>query len=389
MSAIAGDIELLDDLEVLFGGVRKYIDGQIAKIPPPQPGLKGDPGEPGPAPDISSLLTSTEELQQSLKKECERYRGLCVEVEQAKSSLVHLSAVTAEMETLAAKMAEAERSAPATLFIDGEGMLCQLTRAGTQSVLGKVIGPKGDRGEQGANGASIKGDTGQQGDVGPQGERGVPGETGTEGKQGPQGERGLPGETGESIKGDRGDPGERGEVGLPGERGEKGADGFGIQGEPGQRGRSGEPGRDGKDVDMVLVEQRVRTLFESMPKPRDGRGADDPEVVAAAAERMLEKFVAGVGISIVETDASGRRFKQQMILPSGRILETPPFHVPVQIYRGIWKEGMEYEAHDTVTRSGALWCCRVEQTMKRPGDDRDWTLLHKSPLMNGKFKEGE
>ena len=85
----------------------------------------------------------------------------------------------------------------------------------TKVNLGKVVGPAGERGEQGP--AGPQGEKGEKGDTGPAGPQGVRGD---EGPQGPQGEKGDPGPQGQ--QGEKGDPGERGEQGETGPAGPQG-----------------------------------------------------------------------------------------------------------------------------------------------------------------------
>ena len=102
--------------------------------------------------------------------------------------------------------------------------------------IGKLQGPKGDRGEQG-----IQGDAGGQG---PQGEKGAKGDTGPKGdagEQGPQGEKGVKGDAGP-----KGDAGEKGMKGDKGEVGEKGAKG--EKGDTGNAGAKGDAGSAGPGV---------------------------------------------------------------------------------------------------------------------------------------------
>ncbi len=148
-------------------------------------------------------------------------------------------------------------------FVDlsGEGLLevsggklsLQESPKGDQGEVGPqgeqgVPGPKGDTGEVGPQGEQgvpgPKGDTGDTGETGPQGLPGVKGDTGDTGAAGPQGIQGLPG-----PKGDTGDTGETGPQGLPGVKGDTGDTGAtgpqGIQGVPGLKGDTGATGPQG------------------------------------------------------------------------------------------------------------------------------------------------
>lgn len=86
---------------------------------------------------------------------------------------------------------------------------------------GKLTGPKGDKGDTGAQG--IQGPKGDKGDTGPKGIQGEKGEKGDPGPQGIQGPKGEPGTTG--PQGPQGIPGTDGRDGIDGKDGDPGADG--------------------------------------------------------------------------------------------------------------------------------------------------------------------
>ena len=122
---------------------------------------------------------------------------------------------------------------------------------------------KGDVGPKGEPGSSIKGDkgdTGQKGDTGSdgisiKGDIGQKGEPGVsiKGEKGDTGTKGDTGSDGISIKGDTGQKGEpgvsiKGDTGLKGDIGQKGEPGDSIKGEKGDVGIKGDPGSDGVSV---------------------------------------------------------------------------------------------------------------------------------------------
>lgn len=183
------------------------------------------------------------------------------------------------------------------------------------------------------------------------------GEPGPEGPQGGRGEIGPPGERGTGIASiawdggrlsfeldddrvfDVGDiSGERGEKGDPGPDGPPGRDGRdGLPGVPGANGSRGIDGKDGRDgIDG-----------------KDGLGFDD---------------------LAIEYDGE-RRFTFR--LARGDTVKEWTRTVPVQLYRGVYAEGREYERGDTVTWSGSLYHCN-EATMDKPGAGSEaWTLAVK------------
>ena len=109
-------------------------------------------------------------------------------------------------------------------------------------------GPKGDKGDTGAQGP--KGDKGDTGAAGPQGPKGDKGDTGATGAQGPKGDKGDTGATGaQGPKGDKGDTGATGAQGSKGDKGDTGATGpqgpQGLQGVKGDTGAAGSQGAKG------------------------------------------------------------------------------------------------------------------------------------------------
>jgi hypothetical protein len=53
------------------------------------------------------------------------------------------------------------------------------------------------------------------------------------------------------------------------------------------------------------------------------------------------------------------------------------FTLPIHIYRGVFTEGQEYKAHDTVTFKGSLWVCKEATTNLPPGPSEAWQLIVK------------
>lgn len=44
-------------------------------------------------------------------------------------------------------------------------------------------------------------------------------------------------------------------------------------------------------------------------------------------------------------------------------------------YRGVWREGVEYQAGNFVTSGGSMWHCNEALTKSKPGEGTgDWTL---------------
>ena len=120
---------------------------------------------------------------------------------------------------------------------------------GTNINAGKVIGPRGGKGEPGVIGeqgpeglAGLMGPKGEIGDRGDVGATGKNGKDGVDGQQGPEGKPGKPGEQGLA-----------GPAGLDGEQG--------LQGEKGEKGEKGDPG---SSADVAPLEKKFRDLTKTL-----------------------------------------------------------------------------------------------------------------------------
>jgi hypothetical protein len=114
-------------------------------------------------------------------------------------------------------------------------------------------------------------------------------------------------------------------------------------------------GKDGNDVDWAAVETKLRELVDAIPVPRDGKDgyslSNFDTVMSDDGRTMLLSF---------EDDK--QRFEVEL-------------KFPVPIYRGVFKEGTEYEAGDMVTWGGSIWHCK-EATLSKP-DIGPWQLAVK------------
>lgn len=140
----------------------------------------------------------------------------------------------------------------------------------------------------------------------------------------------------------------------------KGKDGVGIQGEPGPA------------ANPVKIMAMVRDAVTAIPRPRDGKSADEPSVLAAAAELVAIKLLDKVEETVIDS-GDGRHFIRRITMPSGKTIEAP-FYQPAIIPRGIWSASKTYEFGDCVTSGGSSQLCMVEKTTQKPGDGADWVL---------------
>ena len=219
-------------------------------------------------------------------------------------------------------------------------------------------GEKGDVGPAGPSG--MKGDAGPAGLPGRDGEAGVPGPIGPPGPPGERGELGTKGDPGlPGQDGDVGAPGPTGPQGAAGERGEKGDPG--VDGNDGAAGASGADGRDGPQGPQGIPGQRG----EKGTDGRDGRdGIDRAEIkalLAAHVDKMVEDALGQITLDGRDLKLGDRLIKRLALLE----------------YRGVYREGIEYEPGHFVTWAGSLWHCD-EKTSGKPGEDSAaWTLAVK------------
>ena len=121
--------------------------------------------------------------------------------------------------------------------------------------LGMVKGPKGPKGDTGAQGPQ-----GEKGDIGPQGPKGEKGDTGS---QGPKGDaftfEDFTTEQLASLKGPKGDKGDIGSQGPQGPKGDTGP--AGPQGEKGDTGPQGPQGEKGDPGEIVNITDLFNMIY--------------------------------------------------------------------------------------------------------------------------------
>jgi hypothetical protein len=152
----------------------------------------------------------------------------------------------------------------------------------------------------------------------------------------------------------------------PPEKGEKGDKG--DPGEPGRDGVDGAPGRDGLDVVKFLRGESGHLIGVL----RDGTTTDLGEYVGKDGEPGRDGF----GFDDLKFEHDGEReFKLRFI--KGDAVKEFPFRVPVMIYRGVYREGEQYEQGDVCTWGGSLWHCDTQTKDKPGGEQKCWTLAAK------------
>jgi len=247
-------------------------------------------------------------------------------------------------------------------------------------------GLRGERGEKGADG--LRGERGEKGADGLRGERGEKGADGLRGERGEAGPAGPKGDVGE-----RGIDGEsiRGEIGPAGPRGEKGLDGKdgrdGREGKDGRDGKDGEPGRDALDIDILADIDESKTYPRGTFAQRAGgiarfTGVEWRQIIAAPAEPR-----SVIDHETEQSTEDPRRFTFRTVFSDGTV-KAKEAHIPVMLFKSVFKSGQAYLKGDVVSKDGSMWVCLVDSTKATPGDSQDWQLSVKRGK-DGKGEKGE
>ena len=100
-----------------------------------------------------------------------------------------------------------------------------------------------------------------------------------------------------------------------------------------------------------------------------------------SAMRGWECIVEGLKAVSVTQDGD-REFSVTLAKSSG-VEVVQKFALPIQIYKGVHRDGDEYEAHDTVTWGGSQWTSTKSENTDKPGTNDSWVLCVKAGR-NGK-----
>lgn len=184
-------------------------------------------------------------------------------------------------------------------------------------------------------------------------------------------------------------------------------------------------GLDGKSVTLddvrPLILSAVKDAVDAIPKAKDGvDGLDGVGLAGAMIDRDGElnltttkgeviKLGKVVGTDGAKGDPGKNGFSLSdfdvALKEDGRTLEfsfdqgeqayVVELAIPTMIYRGVFKEGVQYERGDTVTFGGSLWHCNGGDrdgqwkgtTDEKPGDGaKHWTLAAKRGRDGKDFK---
>lgn len=196
-------------------------------------------------------------------------------------------------------------------------------------------------------------------------------EKGDAGEPGPQGEPGRAGEVDmDAVKAliDAAvaalPPAERGEKGDPGNDGPPGANG--------SDGAPGEPGRDGVGLADALIDKDgnlVVTMTDGRTKTLGSVHGNDGAPGKDGAD--------GLGFEHMTVEQVNDRTLCFMFKRDEQEAEVN-VTFPLPIYRGVFKEGGDYEQADLVTWGGSLWHCNEPKGLKPGAPDSGWQLAAKA-----------
>jgi hypothetical protein len=169
------------------------------------------------------------------------------------------------------------------------------------------------------------------------------------------------------------------------------------------------PGKDADPVDLQALARSAAELIHvpEVRQPQDGRDALHLEILPTIDEaktyarntyakhdgglwrsfeqtsgmRGWECIVEGLKAVSVTQDGD-RQFSVKLLKSSGHEV-VQNFAMPIQIYKGVFREEQTYDAHDNVTWAGSQWTSTKAQNTDKPGSSDAWTLCVKAGR-NGK-----
>lgn len=161
------------------------------------------------------------------------------------------------------------------------------------------------------------------------------------------------------------------------------------------------------DVDAIARAAAALIPVPEVKEPEHGRDALDLEILPSIDEskqyargtyaahlgglwktyersngmRGWECIVDGIAAVNVSQDGD-REFSVTLAKSSGAEV-VQKFALPIQIYKGVYREEEAYDAHDNVTWAGSQWTSTKSENTDKPGTSDAWTLCVKAGR-NGK-----
>lgn len=172
--------------------------------------------------------------------------------------------------------------------------------------------------------------------------------------------------------------------------------------------KDGEPGKDADpEATKAMIAEQVSEAVKELPKPKDGEpgknGADitggtvnrDGHLIVTLSNGETKDFGLVVGkdgapgkdgkdgrdgFSLSDFDADLHEDGRTVLLSftQGETKHTIELGFPAMIYRGVYKDGGEYQKGDCVTWGGSIWHSEKDDNPDKPGDaSESWKLAVK------------
>lgn len=219
----------------------------------------------------------------------------------------------------------------------------------------------------------------------------------------PAGRDGAPGADGKSVDMDEvrkqiaeevakipapqdGKPGADGQKGADGEKGEKGEPGEkGEQGRDGRDGQRGEPGKDALQIEVLsTIDEEKSYQRGTWAFYKGGTWRASKTTKGMDGWECSQNGVQN--IAIVQDPDDPRRIAIGIKQSNGEIVEQE-LHIPMVLYKGVFKEGEPYRQGDAVTWARHLWIAGKDTTDK-PDFGGSWRLAVKGGRDGSNGRDG-
>lgn len=143
--------------------------------------------------------------------------------------------------------------------------------------------------------------------------------------------------------------------------------------------RQPQDGRDALHLEILPDIDEAKTYARNTYAKHDGGLWRSFEQTSGM--RGWECIVEGLKAVSVTQDGE-REFSVNMAKSSGAEV-VQKFAMPIQIYKGVYRDDEAYDAHDNVTWAGSQWTSTKAENTDKPGTNDSWTLCVKAGR-NGK-----
>lgn len=133
----------------------------------------------------------------------------------------------------------------------------------------------------------------------------------------------------------------------------------GRDGKDGAPGKNGVDGQDGASAYDIAVKYGFKGTQLEFAKAQFGKDGKDGQNGKDGRDGK-----DGVGFDDLKVEFDGERTIQLKFEANGNT-KSYDFSIPAMIYKGVYRDGQNYEVGDTVTDNGSLWTC-LKPTKERP-----------------------